>query len=359
MGYEPMFAPNQKSTYSNIAFELLGLVIEKVTGIPYAPYITEAIFKPLNMTRSSLSKPPDSHGVIPIGEQYWDVDEGVQNPTGGIYSSTTDLSKYLRYILTHYNGITHATNWLHPASATTGLQSFYGMPWEIFRTTSVLPDTKRAVTYVTKSGGLPGYSSMILLVPEYDLGITVLVAGTGSTNFFKLLEIVAVKVVQMAEKLGIEQLQKRYQGVYTSPDPHLNSSITLVADNRGLVISSLISNGTDLFATDLPAWGGAPSDKPWYPQLIPTLLYRNPEDQEGEIWRFVLAEERPKDNTAVFEEFCVPSYDLPMYGGLPLNELVLWGDDGVDVDTVELTAFRVKLKRSAKGKEASGNMELK
>lgn len=152
----PVFAPNQKSTYSNIAFELLGLAIEKVTNQTYESYINDAIFKPLNMTKSTLSVPPDSAGVIPLGPQYWDVDAGIQSPTGGIYSSTTDLSKFLRYILTHYNGITYAANWVHPVSPSTGLYSFYGMPWEIFHTDRILQKSQRTVKFITKSGGLPG-----------------------------------------------------------------------------------------------------------------------------------------------------------------------------------------------------------
>jgi CubicO group peptidase (beta-lactamase class C family) len=150
----PVFAPNQESTYSNIAYELLGLAIENVTNQTYESYINDAIFKPLNMTKSSLSQPPDSAGVIPLEPQYWDVDVGIQSPTGGIYSSSTDLSKYLRYILTHYNGITRAANWAHPVSPSRGLYSFYGMPWEIFQTDRILQKSKRTVKFITKAGGV-------------------------------------------------------------------------------------------------------------------------------------------------------------------------------------------------------------
>src|SRR5205814_5189358 len=94
-GKEPVYAPNQKSTYSNVAFNLLGLALENVTGLTYSQYIEESIFKPLNMTSSSLEKPEDSVAVLPKGDNYWDIEEGVQRPTGGIYSSSTDLSRYL------------------------------------------------------------------------------------------------------------------------------------------------------------------------------------------------------------------------------------------------------------------------
>ena len=139
-----------------MAYELLGLVLANVTGQTYESYITNSIFRPLNMSRSTLSTPPDSAGVIPFDPQYWGIDEGIQNPTGGIYASTIDLSKYLRYVLTHYNGITHALNWIHPVSPARGLNSFYGMPWEIFQTDRILESSRRTIKFITKAGGLPG-----------------------------------------------------------------------------------------------------------------------------------------------------------------------------------------------------------
>jgi CubicO group peptidase (beta-lactamase class C family) len=72
----PLFAPNQASSYSNLAFEILGLVLSRVANQTYETYIDEAIFKPLNMSTSTFSKPADSAGVIPAGPHYWDVEEG-------------------------------------------------------------------------------------------------------------------------------------------------------------------------------------------------------------------------------------------------------------------------------------------
>ncbi|KAF2203019.1 beta-lactamase/transpeptidase-like protein [Delitschia confertaspora ATCC 74209] len=351
----PVFAPNQISTYSNVAFELLGLVIEKVTGESYASYISRAIFEPLSMGRSSISKPPASHGVIPIGEHSWDMEEGIESPTGGIYSSSSDMSKYLRYILTHYNGITHATNWFHPGSPGGGMKSFYGMPWEIYRTDRILPDSKRPVNFITKGGGLPGYMSNIILLPEYNLGITILVAGSNSL-LEKIREVVTVELVRAAEKLATEQLRKRYEGTYISPDLDLNSSVTLVADHRGLVVTSFISNGTDVLAFGFPKLGILPTDKPWYAQLAPTLLYKDPKNQSGELWRLLPVAE-PGDSEGIWDDLCHSNYDLPTYAGLPINEFVLWGEEGHQTDYLELTAFKVKLQRDDRSKDGSSEAQ--
>ncbi|KAL6708283.1 hypothetical protein ACN47E_003207 [Coniothyrium glycines] len=339
----PLFAPNQKSSYSNLAFDLLGLVLSRVTNRTFEDYITGTIFEPLNMTTTTLSLPPDSAGVIPFEPQYWDVDEGIQKPTGGIYSSSSDLSKFLRYILTHYNAVTHAINWLHPVSPSRGLNSFYGMPWEILQTDRILKDSRRTVQFVTKGGGLPGYTSMIITIPDYSLGITILVAGGRQNLMARILEIVTVATVRAAEHLSIRQLNERYAGTYKSLDPALNSTVRVEADHRGLIISKFVSNSTDFLTSPLTKLFNADH---WYAQLSPTLLYRDEKHQEGEEWRMLFAEERQESIGGIWDDFCSENIDSSMYAGMPLNEAVFWGKDKKGrFTTLELTAFRVNLTR--------------
>jgi CubicO group peptidase (beta-lactamase class C family) len=75
-----MWAPKQKSTYSNVNFDLLGLVVENVTGLGYSEYVEQAILRPLGMGSSSFVKPDDSVAVLPVGFNYWDYEGGVQRP---------------------------------------------------------------------------------------------------------------------------------------------------------------------------------------------------------------------------------------------------------------------------------------
>jgi hypothetical protein len=330
-----------KSTYSNVAFELLGLVLERTTKKTYKEYMEDAIFKPLGMSKSTLSLPPDSAGVIPFNPQAWDLDEGIQNPTGGIYSSTNDLSKYLRYILSHYNAIATGVNWINPVSPSQGLNSFYGMPWEIFQTDRILKESKRTVRFITKSGGLPGYTSIIATVPEFDLGFTILVAGE-SDIFPKILDAIGANIVRAAEEVAIRQLQERYVGTYTSTNQTLNSTITLIADSRGLVVERFVSNGTDVLRS-----GFRRSSNPWYAQLTPTLLYRDEKNQRGELWRILQSNERTESEGSIWDDFCVANIDAPLYATVGFNELVFW-DQGKDskFNKVELSAFQVNMTRT-------------
>jgi hypothetical protein len=341
MSKRPLFAPNMKSSYSNIAFELLGLILERVTKKTYEQYITDAIFKPLGMSKSSLSLPTDSAGVIPLNPQAWNLDLGIQSPTGAIYSSTTDLSKYLRYILSHYNAIATGVNWINPVSPSEGLNSFFGMPWEILQTDRILKDSRRTVRFISKSGGLPGYTSVIATVPEFDLGITILVAGKPDI-FPKILDAVGAPLIRAAEEVAIRQLQERYVGTYTSTNHTLNSTITLVADSRGLVVKRFISNYTNVLDSIFKGSRG-----PWYAQLTPTLLFHDEKKQQGELWRMVQSHNRVKGEGSIWDDLCVADIDPGMYAGMPSNELAFWSpDQDGKFERVELSAFRVNLTRT-------------
>lgn len=290
---KPIFAPNQESTYSNIAFDLIGIVLERTTGTDYKDYMQKSIFDPLHMTLTTIDKPSEKHAVLPVGDNYWDVDEGVQNPTGGIYSSTNDLSKFLRYVLTHYNAIALGVNWLMPASWSSGMNNFYGMPWEIFRTDATLKESQRPVTFVTKGGGLPGYATLITVMPEYGLGLTVLVGCMdGHALLSSVQEIVTVSLIQAAEEQIWENIDAKYSGTYVAVDSGLNSSITLSGSPKnGLEVRSFISNSTDVLHTFIQN-EFVDASRAWRLQLVPTLLFKNEKDQQGEIWLAVAAYER-------------------------------------------------------------------
>lgn len=338
----PIFAPNQQSTYSNVAFVLLGIVLARVSGRDYQSYIEAEIFEPLNMTKCTLSTPPDEAGVIPAGENYWDVDEGIQNPTGGFYASSTDLSKYLRYTLSKFNGLTHALNWFNPVSSTRGVNSFYGLPWEIYHTDRILQDSRRTVRFITKGGGLPGYSTVIILAPEYDLGFTILVAGN-KEMLLKLRNIVT-GFIRTAEDHAVQQLKERYEGTYVSSDPKLNSSVTLIADKRGLVITECVSNSSDVLH-----WGKEIAYIPenGFAQLVPTLLYRNAEEQKGEEWRGQPVDHRSDHDRQIWDDFCPTDIEGPLYAAVPINNMVFWDQDKHKrFQTLELSAFRVNLTRA-------------
>ena len=67
----PNFAPGEGTRYNNVGYVLLGLMIEKASGVPYRQYATQHVFTPAGMTHSGFFRmdevtPDLAEGVDPI-----------------------------------------------------------------------------------------------------------------------------------------------------------------------------------------------------------------------------------------------------------------------------------------------------
>ena len=100
------FTPGTKFQYSNTAFCLLALIIEKTSGLSYSDYLTKNIFQPAGMTHTTVW---NEHAKIfsPATGYSWDSaqnkfiqsgpDENIFFSTegdGGIYTSVDDYIKW-------------------------------------------------------------------------------------------------------------------------------------------------------------------------------------------------------------------------------------------------------------------------
>jgi CubicO group peptidase (beta-lactamase class C family) len=101
------FPPGTKYRYSNTAYCLLGMIIEKISGMPYAAYIRENILQPLGMKRAAIFEPGISIPERAIGYDRsndgksfhrLDADQSIFFSTeadGGLYTSIDEYVKWL------------------------------------------------------------------------------------------------------------------------------------------------------------------------------------------------------------------------------------------------------------------------
>ncbi len=96
----PFNKPNVRFLYNNSNFMVLGAIIEKVTGMPYAQFMKENIFKPAEMAHTNVySKavyekiPADVVGHDRNSWRYSVAQNFLDGPVGdkGIYSTVADL----------------------------------------------------------------------------------------------------------------------------------------------------------------------------------------------------------------------------------------------------------------------------
>jgi CubicO group peptidase (beta-lactamase class C family) len=96
--------PGESYHYLNEGYVLLGLVIERVSGEPFAEYVTEHILRPLGMARSTFDQATfdaDPDPAVP----YLHTDDGANLPSvyvygpnlpdGGLISSVLEMARYI------------------------------------------------------------------------------------------------------------------------------------------------------------------------------------------------------------------------------------------------------------------------
>lgn len=170
--------------YSNLNYNLLGLIIETVSGESYADYVQHHIFDPLEMRHSYASKDRAKQNGLATGHWFW---FGVPIPTpdfpiplgslpsGQLISSAEDIAHYLIAYLN--DGRYGDAQILSPASIAEmhrpaaemnemGLPGHYGMGW--------ISQGTGESRIVSHSGIVPDFGAFMALVPEQKKGIVLL-----------------------------------------------------------------------------------------------------------------------------------------------------------------------------------------
>jgi CubicO group peptidase (beta-lactamase class C family) len=107
------FTPGERFSYSGEGYIYLQQVVEKITGKPLNEYMTEAVFTPLGMTRSSYVWRPDFDALTATGYDSDGKPTELVKPTEAGAASTlnTTAKDYARFVEAILNG-----NGLKPAT---------------------------------------------------------------------------------------------------------------------------------------------------------------------------------------------------------------------------------------------------
>jgi CubicO group peptidase (beta-lactamase class C family) len=104
------FIPGSRWQYSNSGYVVLGLVVQKVGGMPFGQFLSDRIFSPLRMDhtilyekgRNQVSHRAYGHSKSTTGWQ--ETDQSATSATrgdGGVYSSLADLAKWDQALREH------------------------------------------------------------------------------------------------------------------------------------------------------------------------------------------------------------------------------------------------------------------
>ena len=175
---QPAAEPGQRFEYSNTNYQILGRIVEVVSGQSYRDYITANILEPVGMDHSFVAD-GEIHDSMATGHRPWfgtkrplaaNVTDLVTAPQGGIIASSRDLARYMRMMMNGEDDVLSAEGkalMMQPASAVS---PFYGFGWYLD------PDDGS----VWHAGSTPGFETLLTMIPDRNEGAVVLVnAGSG------------------------------------------------------------------------------------------------------------------------------------------------------------------------------------
>ncbi|KAK6953659.1 hypothetical protein Daesc_005964 [Daldinia eschscholtzii] len=348
----PSFSPSWTTGYSNAGYQILSYALEAITRKKYPEMLQADIIDKLGLEHTFYQKPDDKLGVIPQGqEDNWSFSIGEASPTGNMYSSVGDLSRLGRAIFRHtLLPPAQTRRWLKPTALTSDIHEGISSPWGIRRIP--LSDGSRVVDAYSKAGSINVYMSLLVLLPDYDVGITALLAGgwPGNSNW-DIADAIGTVLLPALEEAAREQAEVSYAGTYTANDG-LNSSLVLSTDpsRPGLGIEQWISNGTDMIPIAVRYTLNYNVTAPAI-RLYPAGLETQPQGQQGTrkiAFKAVVENLDLEDHSGdMFSTNCGTwvSQTTAVYADMPLDQFVFTVPrDGKAVSVVPL-ALRTRLHR--------------
>jgi CubicO group peptidase (beta-lactamase class C family) len=176
-----LFPPGAAFRYGDSGYAILALVVETVSGQPFAAFMRDRIFAPAGMTSTIVWEPGVSEignralGYAPTASGFRLADHSNTSTVlgdGGIYSSVRDLVAWERALdeRTLIDARLQELAWT-PAALEDGTRTHYGFGWFIERAA----DGRR----VFHRGDTSGFSNFIVKYPERKQTLLVLTNRRG------------------------------------------------------------------------------------------------------------------------------------------------------------------------------------
>lgn len=187
--------PGVTSSYSNLGFSLLGIVIERVSGLSYSDYVEQHILNPLAMGKSYVAakiKPsPEQAKGYRGGKEQSIMDVGLY-PAAGLVSSVDELSELLKMIFAQGEGVNGAVlkrgNLQEMITRQNGDAPFdldmqIGLAW-FLESDSV---KQGVINRIKHSGSTPLFNSKLLADPNRKIGVIVMANADHSLSSVNLV----------------------------------------------------------------------------------------------------------------------------------------------------------------------------
>lgn len=224
------FEPGKDFKYNNTGYYLLGIVVERVYGKPYAQVVLDEICTPLGLARTRYDSNKDliknrAQGYTVVADAPANDDPlGMSQPgaAGGLLSTGGDL---VRWSMALAGGkVVDAASY---AAMTTplvvdGRDTHYGF--------GLMTGEVADLPSVHHGGGINGFNSVLLHIPQHDLHVAVISNGEAASSH-KLANAIVRAVLGLAEAVAKdlplpEELRDRLVGLYDFPEVGMALRVT-------------------------------------------------------------------------------------------------------------------------------------
>lgn len=174
--------PNYIFSYSNLGMTVLGHVIERMSGMPYATYVSRKIFEPVGMTTASIET-----GVAASPLMAHAYNKGKEEPelplreipAGGLNASVVDLARFVQMVIAQ--GRAGDQQVVKPETlklmltqqnqdVPLDLDLKMGLGWGL----SGVPELKVDGTVASHGGATFHYNGHLVTLPDHKLGAVVM-----------------------------------------------------------------------------------------------------------------------------------------------------------------------------------------
>lgn len=226
-----VFPPGKLMAYSNYGAALAGYIVERVSGVPFAEYVEQHIFAPLDMARSTLRQPlPDSlaSGLsggyitvqgnnLPAGFEYMQ-----DYPAGSLSSTAADMARFM---------LAHLQDGQLGGARILSQQTARQMHSQLFTQDARLPgmaygffeSSLNGMRILSHAGDTRLFHSNLWLIPAQNIGVFIATNGSGGAGIataliYQLMErfYPAAPVPAPAPSAGLAGRVAPYLGTYYS-----------------------------------------------------------------------------------------------------------------------------------------------
>jgi serine-type D-Ala-D-Ala carboxypeptidase len=184
------FAPGERIAYSTLSFFVLGELISRLSGQSYRVYLEEHVLKPLGMFDTGFDPRDKAIDMVPVQGITADSNRNARDatdffislamPGAGLWSTSSDLVRFMQAHLRHENILTpHTQAWMtrdHTMALSTleGDARHYGLAWRKSPLSGRWPGSPQVYEHDGATG------SLLWVDPEYDIGVLYLTSSFGA-----------------------------------------------------------------------------------------------------------------------------------------------------------------------------------